>query len=147
MEILDIKKSQKVVKYFYCKKCDYVCSRKYDYNKHNLTRKHQTAINGNGGNETVVDKFECDTCSRYFKTNSGLWKHMKRCKVVKKSSCDIQSEHVDIVSNTNTNSNTDMKQMTEMFKYMMTQNQDFIEKLLEVIPQICNNSSNINSGL
>ena len=56
MEILDIKKSQKVVKRFYCKKCDYVCSRKYDYNKHNLTRKHQTAINGNGGNETVVDK-------------------------------------------------------------------------------------------
>ena len=40
-----------------------------------------------------------------------------------------------------------MEKITEMFKYMMTQNQDFIEKLLEVIPQICNNSSNINSGL
>jgi hypothetical protein len=137
-----INNSPKIANKFHCEKCDYVCSRKYDYNKHNLTRKHQTAINGN---ETVVDKFECDTCSRYFKTNSGLWKHMKRCKVVKKSSCDIQSEHVDIVSNTN--SNTDMEKITEMFKYMMTQNQDFIEKLLEVIPQICNNSSNINSGL
>ena len=152
MEILDIKKSQKVVKYFYCKKCDYVCSRKYDYNKHNLTRKHQMAINGNGGNETVVDKFECDTCSRYFKTNSGLWKHMKRCKVVKKSSCDIQSEHVDIVSNTNTNSNIDMVQMTEMFKYMMTQNQEFMADIFDkVMPNIgnktnCNNTNSNNTN-
>jgi len=135
-----INNSPKIANKFHCEKCDFDCRKQSEWNRHILTFKHQK-----GTVETKMKQknikntplYDCSICKDVFNSRTTLWRHKKKCSSVQ----------ADIVSNTNTNSNTDMKQMTEMFKYMMTQNQDFIEKLLEVIPQICNNSSNINSGL
>ena len=40
-------KSEKSDIKFYCEICDYICFRKFDFNKHNLTSKHKktTKIN------------------------------------------------------------------------------------------------------
>ena len=38
------KKVAKVAKIFYCEKCDYKCSKKFNYEKHLNTKKHKRAI-------------------------------------------------------------------------------------------------------
>jgi|TARA_Y100000992_G_scaffold241061_1_gene171935 hypothetical protein len=47
--------TEKVAQKFYCHVCHYSTSRKSNYNKHLLTRKHQKSSNGNTGN-TILKK-------------------------------------------------------------------------------------------
>ena len=68
-------------KKFECKKCDFVCSKESNWNQHNSTRKHKMEINGNNGNEKNAGIYDCYICSKTFKTNSGLWKHRRKCEV------------------------------------------------------------------
>lgn len=61
---------------FECKRCDYVASKKYNYDKHLLTLKHkkyQVEIKRAGMN--------CTICGKEYKTQSGMWKHEKACKI------------------------------------------------------------------
>ena len=44
---MEINKSPKIPKKFYCEFCDYHTSNKKDYDKHILTPKHQKYQNGN----------------------------------------------------------------------------------------------------
>jgi len=62
---------------FYCKKCNYTCSKLSDWNKHNATRKHNMEINGNNGKIISPIILSCEKCNKIFKSNSGLWKHKK----------------------------------------------------------------------
>tara|TARA_A200000159_G_scaffold149723_1_gene158459 strand:+ start:18 stop:881 length:864 start_codon:yes stop_codon:yes gene_type:complete len=61
---------------FYCKKCDYKCSRKFLWKQHISTAKHQMETNGNIL-ETKNMLF-CP-CGKSYKTRSGLFKHKKKC--------------------------------------------------------------------
>ena len=138
MEKMEINMSHKLVNKFYCEKCHYECSRKHDYNKHLLTAKHNMEMYGNN---KVVDKYECNTCNKIFKTNSGLWKHKKTCSSI------VKNESESLITTNNTPpSNVDIEKITELFKHMLTQNQDFMTDMMEkVIPQIGNNNNNTNS--
>jgi hypothetical protein len=60
---------------FDCKSCDYVTNKKYNYDKHILTPKHDYFKN------THIDKNHCTKCGKEFKTRSGIWKHEKTCKI------------------------------------------------------------------
>jgi len=73
-------KNAKNAKYFNCINCVFNCSKQSDWNRHILTRKHHLSINGNilELKETAKDN-QCDICNKYYKTNSGLWKHKKHC--------------------------------------------------------------------
>ena len=73
-------KNAKNAKYFNCINCLFNCSKQSDWNRHILTRKHHLSINGNilELKETAKDN-QCDICNKYYKTNSGLWKHKKHC--------------------------------------------------------------------
>jgi hypothetical protein len=58
---------------FHCEKCRYFTNKKQDYEKHIVTKKHLDI------DDTKYD-FECKKCSKIFITNSGLWRHNKKCK-------------------------------------------------------------------
>ena len=66
---------------FYCEYCDYYTSKKSNFDKHNLTSKHNKGYFGNKmeiiGNDDTSCK--CKTCGQNYKTISGLWKHSKKC--------------------------------------------------------------------
>jgi hypothetical protein len=73
---------------FYCEHCDYGCCKKYNWEKHLSTRKHQMKQNetswkqkvakvAKSGTETILS---CKFCDRVFKHRSGLWKHEKNCE-------------------------------------------------------------------
>ena len=68
-----------------CEICDYKCFKKYNWDKHLLTAKHQHITNGNNMETENGKKWQnncCEICNKEFKTRSGLWKHNKICKIV-----------------------------------------------------------------
>ena len=73
------KKVAKVAKIFYCEKCDYKCSKKFNFDKHLETEKHKRATNQSCINNDVakvaepkldvqsVKKYICDICEKEYK--------------------------------------------------------------------------------
>ena len=114
----------------YCEKCDFTCSKESNWKKHLTTAKHMKEINGNVGNEQTAVLYECDICNKEFKTKSGLWKHKKKCSIG-------QGE--------NNTKNTEFDIDKDFLIKMLLKNQDVIEKLTEVMPQLGNQVHNTNS--
>jgi len=71
-------------KKYYCQKCDYSCSKKYNWEKHLLTAKH---LNENGGDNLVATNgkkwhqeiFKCEFCDKEYQHRQNLWRHNKKC--------------------------------------------------------------------
>ena len=133
MEILETKKNANI---FYCKKCDFSCSKKSNWEKHIMTRKHKMEINGNFGNGKKCQNYICETCSKEFKTNSGLWKHIKgvkKCQKMPKNATSIQDENTNFIDK-------------DLIVNMITHNQEFMRemmsKMIEIMPQVGNTINN-----
>jgi hypothetical protein len=71
---------------FSCDLCNFVCSKKSNYETHIQTKKHIDRLNGNKtGNEEIIKNAVLDCkCGKQFKTNAGLWKHKKNCIIIEK---------------------------------------------------------------
>ena len=134
-------KNAKNAKIFECVICDFRCSKLSNYNNHISTRKHQLEINGNCGIDKTADKYECDICSKEFKTNSGLWKHKRKCSIAQATE----------ISKTNNTPSTDIDK--ELLIKMLLKNQDIMEgvilknsdimdKMIEMMPNMGMNISN-----
>ena len=74
---------------FFCKKCDYKCCKKYNFDRHTGTDKHLRIHFGHNldtkkeQNEQISEngnkKFLCE-CGKEYKYSQGLSKHKKNCK-------------------------------------------------------------------
>ena len=148
-----IKKVEKVGGIFYhCEFCDYYAKRFDVMQKHILTQKHignQSAIKkvekgGKGG----AKNFLCTNCNRSYLSNSGLWRHKKKCINIKEcSNNNIITENIvnDLSSNiTNNNNDTQYKQM---MVNMMKENQELRSQISELIPKVGNNNTTHNNTL
>ena len=102
---MEDKNSPKTRQKFYCKKCDYICSKKSDYTKHIMTLKHLK----DDADDKMDDKkspkvatpYFCD-CGKVYKHRQGLWKHQKNCLVGDKKEPQIFEQN-DIKMLTNFN--------------------------------------------
>ena len=81
---MEDKNSPKTRRIFCCKKCDYTCSKKSDYNKHIMTLKH---LKDDADDKMdykkspkVATAYFCD-CGKSYKHRQGLWKHQKNCLI------------------------------------------------------------------
>jgi len=148
--------SQKIPNIFFCNFCNYKCSNKKDYNKHLTTRKHQ-----NGSKMVVkipknpqkspkipkditMNKYVCE-CGKTYKWESGLYRHKKVCtsscetiQVIDKT--DMTQKLVELI----TSKNQDF--MNELVSNITSTNKDVMEKMLEIMPNIGNNSHNITNS-
>ena len=70
---------------FYCEKCDYVCYKKSDYNKHLSTRKHKRLTNTYNEVEKNPNEYVCE-CGKSYKFDSGYYRHKKSCCYKKQES-------------------------------------------------------------
>ena len=75
-------KVAKVAFEYSCKKCDYICSNKTNFNKHLSTRKHTTTNETNEKLLKVAFAYKCDNCGHVYKHSSSLCKHMKTCNKI-----------------------------------------------------------------
>jgi len=64
-----------------CINCDFLCSKKSDYNRHISTGKHNRLTNANDFTPKNA-AFEC-VCGKKYKHISSLCKHKKTCKTCK----------------------------------------------------------------
>jgi hypothetical protein len=105
-------------KKYNCIKCDYTCSKKYNWDKHIMTAKHNMEITGSstcGKKWQKVAISTCNNCKKEFKTQAGLWKHKQKCT---NNDNDIDKDELII---------TLLKQNAELIKGQ----QDMMVKLTE----------------
>jgi hypothetical protein len=123
MDTLDTKNEQKRVIKFCCKKCDYKCSRKTNYDRHMATDKHQrihmypqkdTFIEQNEQNEQTF-KYQC-VCGKGYVYSQGLSKHKKICTYFNENK-HIQNEDI-----------SNVKVLTGLVLEVVKQNQELINQ-------------------
>jgi hypothetical protein len=112
------KKNEKSSKKHVCLKCDYNTANLTDYKKHLLTVKHLGNVDCDLDNSTFFCK-----CGKIFKTNSGLWKHTKKC---------IDNKPKNEILNDKIKEETELGKLTELFLDVVKQNQELQKTLLEM---------------
>lgn len=68
-------------KEYTCHNCNYVTTKKCDFDKHLQTRKHSNNTLTSPENIEIIQlkSYTCATCSKQFNDRSGLWRHQKKC--------------------------------------------------------------------
>jgi hypothetical protein len=133
MEIIG--KAQKAHEKYICEKCDFVCSYLRDWNRHIARPKHQNIDFGNDFEKKahkkaqIVKEYICN-CGKKYNTNSGLWKHQKKCDDnTSETNENVVIEKVDIFDK-------------ELIITLVKQNAE----LLEIIKTGTNNVNTINNN-
>ena len=105
---------------FLCKACNYECSKKYLYDKHILTRKHQMMTNGDNLKDAA---FIC-SCGKQFSYRQGLHRHKKICQKMTIEPNNLNSATVvELLKQ-----NTEFKQLIiEQNKVLQEQNKSLLE--------------------
>ena len=118
---------------FYCDNCDFKCSKQSNWNSHLLTLKHQNTYNKLTNTDELKQKtatnYEC-ICGNKYKHRQSLFNHKKKCVVTEGTSVSKPEIVQDIDK--------------ELLIKMLLKNQDVMEKMLEIMPQI-GNTTNTNS--
>jgi hypothetical protein len=125
---------------FICEKCDFSSSQKKDFNRHMLTKKH----NSNDYQCFSTEKpkktpYEC-MCGKIYKDNSGLWRHKQKCKT---NIINIDNESPDTELTDKQIIMMLIKDNSEFKKMMIEQQKSLIEIAKEKAPI---NSTNTNSN-
>jgi hypothetical protein len=112
---MDSKKSKKISQKYSCDICDYVTSKKTDYEKHLATSKHlkrtEMIVNGSEKSLKVAKLYTCD-CGNIYKYDSGYYRHKKIC-------------------NKENNENNEEKDVDKLVNYLMKENAEFKQLLID----------------
>ena len=119
MIINDNKKMPKNAKNFYCEICDFKCTKKSNYEKHLMTRKHEMITNENKKLPKNAKDFYCE-CGQIYKYKSGLSRHKKKCTY--NATNNLSSNHI------NNEEDKDFKIDKEFVFSILTQNQELIKE-------------------
>ena len=121
---------------YICEPCDFICSKKCNYDSHILTRKHLF-------NTNLMEKpaqptcYECKTCNKTYNSRVGLWYHNKKCvEPLQKNDIDTIQPEITIPT-----SNEEVKNLTSMVLELMKSNNDLQKQMIEV----CKNTSITNN--
>ena len=131
--------TQKNAEYFICEKCDFVCSKKSNYERHILTRKHK---NDDKKEQKGAEQNVC-ICGKSFKYRQGLFVHRKTCIDYEKSNT-IDSVILETEINKIIDSTTD-KELKELVKELIKQNGELVKTINEIVPKIGNTNNTTNN--
>jgi len=142
---------------FTCKKCDYNSNKKTDYNRHMITDKHNRKHMEILEIKKTKEEFICKQCAKIFNTNSGLWKHKKKCyyqENTNKITINSTNENIDDykelvmklivdnqeIKNIMVNNNKELLKENQELKKHLTQQG---KQITDMIPLIGNNNNNL----
>lgn len=144
--------SKKVANIFYCKDCDYYCSRKYNWSKHIITRKHKILTNTYEYLQSDLQKssnvYMC-SCGNAYMHRQSLYTHRKtsdnpECKESKKHQSQEQIEETKHIIDEN-------QITTQMFYELMKQNSEFQKGIIDILkqqqPVTTNNNNTIHNNI
>jgi len=133
--------TMKVARTFTCEKCNFVCSNKYDFNKHLGTAKHNR-IQENTQNTTKI--YECDKCNKQYRFHSGLWKHKQSCNIQEYTQSINTIDAATVV--TLLKQNQDFKtMMVEQYTQLQESNKQNIELQKQLVDAVKNNANTITN--
>ena len=133
--------AKKNAKKFHCENCNFICSKKSNYDKHLLTPKHQNTDKiltntdaENAENAVVTNIFICE-CGNNYKHRQSLFNHKKKCQHLNINNEEINTE--------------DLKNeiTPELIMSVLQQNKELQKMLIEqgkTIMELSKNSSNTN---
>ena len=136
------------VNIFECKPCDVICSKKNDWDRHILTKKHGRRVNGYAKEIDITHTdYGCE-CGKSYANNSGLWKHSKICKGTlevnenENISIDIKNKSIK-----NKDVNFFMIEMMKNHSDLQKQNNELQKQIIEMCKNttIITQNNNINS--
>ena len=90
------KKMPKNAVFFYCKACDFKCTKKSNYENHVDTLKHKRIVNDSNG-IFCIKLWRC-SCGKEYKYDSGFYRHKKRCTYTEENEDDVNLNQI-ITSN------------------------------------------------
>jgi hypothetical protein len=104
-----------------------------------LSSKHQKnakvnvlETNGNHNMPKICSsKYFCEICKKEFKNRSGLWKHKNKCNLIE-DNVNIEKEH---------NNSNEIQELKEIMKYLMKENSEMKNIILEVVKNGTNNTN------
>ena len=99
---------------FECKICDFICSKKSNYEMHLATSKHKQLTNIDSDNKNTKI-LSCDLCSKHYFSRVGLWKHAKVC-TKKPNDAPIAPETTEVTTNMLVEIVNYNKEMVEIIK-------------------------------
>ena len=89
--------SPKNLQYFTCEKCNYKCSKKHDFNKHIMTKKH----NATQCYPNATEKSMICLCGKEYKHSSSYYRHKRTCNTTDKCTTsdkpDITADNPSLV--------------------------------------------------
>ena len=94
---------------FYCEKCDFICCKKSNYEKHCLTRKHQINYNELPKKEQKMPKKYYCNCGKEYNYRQGLYTHRKSC-----NNKSIEPIHINEKYNNNETCNKENTILNEL---------------------------------
>ena len=127
-----MEKMPKNAEKYICNNCNFICSKKSNYDTHLLTSKHK--------NRTVLNDlmpknaeylFNCKKCNKGYNAKNSLWYHEKKCAL------DIDFEKENDVENDNKD---------ELIQYLINENKEFKNLILEIVKKDNNNFNNSNNN-
>ena len=126
-----------------CIFCDFNTCKKTDFTRHNTTQKHISNIKATECNKKNENspKYLCEICEKSYTNRTGLWRHKKTCKIADNS--DTEGENV-VISNTHTYN--ELNEIKEIMKYLMKDNSEMKNIILEVVKNGINNTNNNHSN-
>ncbi len=158
----DAKKLGEKGEKLYCEKCDYVTRDSWKYNRHISTSKHKKVEKelqkddekvlekgekgGKGEKDESLGKEEKEKneennntfvccCGNQYAFRQGLWKHKKKCNYI----IDYEKK------NTNNDNDNDTSNKDDLIQYLINENKDFKNLILEVCKNFQGNSIMTNS--
>ena len=114
---------------FYCENCNYSTGKKSNYNNHLRSAKHKNSTFSNQIKPILSSQFICHKCNKEYKDNSGLWRHKKKCNK----------------ENTENNYNNE-KDVNKLVTYLMQENAEFKQLLIDQNKQIIELSKNAGNN-
>jgi Txe/YoeB family toxin of Txe-Axe toxin-antitoxin module len=135
MDVLGDKNTSKSADKFECSCCDFKCSKSGDYKRHILTSKHKklTLANKLGDVENINNRFTCVNCNKDYYSRNGLWKHNKICTSTQ-TSCEDKTLKTD--------ESSEIQELKGFMKYLMKENADMKNMMMEVIKNGTHNTTN-----
>jgi len=132
-----MKNSPKLADIFYCKYCDYNCSKINDYNKHLLTLKHKNRTNRTNLEQINIQNtknYICSKCNKSYVARNSLWYHEKKCNIEnEENKFNIIDKDKLIIQL--------LKQNSELIK----DNSEFKNIMIDVIKNGTHNTTNSNN--
>ena len=84
---------------FLCEKCDFKCSKKSNYLKHLVTRKHiNNDASSKNNDKKIIKKYVCN-CGKEYGHRQGLYAHKKKCEMIEGNSDDNQLVNIILKDN------------------------------------------------